>query len=139
MDFPESDSNPREILNRSLVTLAIEPLGQAADHRMITRRASSFLLAIFAAHLSASVAAAHGDAEWIRRSQRFSFCCGPNDCHRVPASTVGMNGLGYVVLWRGEITVIPFQRTLPSDNEDFWLCEDPRRTVRCFFAPPLGS
>lgn len=106
---------------------------------MIAQRAPLLLLALLAAQLSASSVVAHGDAEWIERSKRFSFCCGPNDCHRVPATTVRMNGAGYVLLWRGASTVIPFERALPSENEHFWLCEDPRQIVRCFFAPPLGS
>jgi hypothetical protein len=89
--------------------------------------------------MAPGAAQAHGDAEWIRRSQRFSYCCGPNDCFRLAPNAVAMSSSGYVVLWNGALTVIPYQRTLPSENEDFWLCEDPRRAVRCFFAPRLGS
>ena len=106
---------------------------------MIAQRSALLALALLAAQLSASSVVAHDDAAWIQRSKRFSFCCGPNDCHRVPAATVRMNRLGYVLLWRGASTVIPFEHAYPSENEHFWLCEDPRQIVRCFFAPPLGS
>ncbi len=95
-----------------------------------------FLLAI-------SPARSHDDAAWIGqghyRGADGSYCCGVNDCHRVTWEIVALVRDGYLVSWHGQRTRVPFSQSQRSKDADYWLCERPDHSVRCFFAPPMGS
>lgn len=92
-------------------------------------------------------AAAHSDWDWI---QQFGFtdrngqlCCGMDDCFRVPAAGVESVPGGYAFpnpLDPGRTMTVPYSEAQPSQDGDFWACVNRgRRTLRCFFAPPIGA
>lgn len=66
------------------------------------------------------------------------YCCGPNDCERLPKASVRPTVSGYVFGDGEDAVVIPYAQVLPSIDDDFWVCRPPDGKIRCFFAPPLG-
>ena len=84
-------------------------------------------------------AGSHGDAAWIMQNPATSYCCGPNDCQRVPKDAVRTVGQGYMVSFGTGSMVVPFERTFVSIDDDFWACIPPGGNLKCFFAPPLGA
>ncbi len=86
-------------------------------------------------------ALAHGDAEWIMRGQHRNqageWCCGEGDCSVVRGvHTVSLPGPGYR-LPGGEF--VPQGEAQPSPDGQFWRCQRPDGSRRCFFAPPPNS
>lgn len=83
--------------------------------------------------------AAHGDAAWIMANPATSYCCGPNDCVRLPKSSIKILASGFGVMINGQEMVVPYGKELPSIDDDYWACVPPGGSLRCFFAPPLGT
>lgn len=109
---------------------------------LLAGAAIAAVAALFLAAWLTAVAHAHGDAGWIMRSQVFGWCCSERDCHELPNETVARLPNGWRVLWRGKAYDFVDDRTLPSIDDHFWLCENsvtgaPRERdgQPCFFAP----
>ena len=86
-------------------------------------------------------ALAHGPADWIMqghfRNAAGEWCCGEADCFVVTAvATVTLPAPGYR-LPDGEF--VPQSETQPSPDGQFWRCQRPDGSRRCFFAPPPNS
>ena len=64
------------------------------------------------------------------------WCCGEHDCFAVPAEMVKPNGVGYELRQPSEI--VPYREVLPSQDGQYWRCQRPDGSRRCFFAPPSG-
>lgn len=64
------------------------------------------------------------------------WCCGEHDCFAVPSEFVKPNGVGYELLRPAEL--VPYKDTLPSQDGQYWRCQRPDGSRRCFFAPPSG-
>jgi len=78
---------------------------------------------------------------WISRGgfrgpKNGEWCCGANDCFVVAAQSVKPNGVGYELSDRKE--VVPYEEALPSTDGQYWRCQRPNGTRRCFFAPLMG-
>ena len=105
----------------------------------LTRVVGVALAGVLAA-FSASVALAHDDYDWIRRRGHLSAdgkpCCGKEDCTALAPEQVKQTPDGYSLLEFG--LVVPYRRTLASEDGKFWLCMTSITKVRCFFAPPPG-
>jgi hypothetical protein len=98
-------------------------------------------LAALAALAMASLALAHGDADWIMRgqyrNQAGEWCCGEGDCFVVTGvRPVSLPAPGYR-LPTGEF--VPQAEAQPSPDGQYWRCRRPDGSRRCFFAPPVGS
>lgn len=95
--------------------------------------------------LAAMPALAHGDADWIAKggyqdpTTSGASCCGPTDCHRIEPKDVLMTGEGYIVTHDGHEYRHGFAGVQWSETRDFFICLRPNKTVRCFFAPPVGA
>jgi hypothetical protein len=96
-------------------------------------------LGIAVSMIVARSANSHGDAAWIMQNPSTAYCCGPNDCTRLPKDTVRAVTQGYLVTFGGAPVVVPFEKTLKSADDDFWACIPPGGAMKCFFAPPLGA
>jgi hypothetical protein len=105
------------------------------------------LLAALAALSFSSIAYAHDS--WISRGafrgpQNGEWCCGAADCFVVPSSSVKVSGGGYELQTNNVQSndaqstskeVIPYKEALPSADGQYWRCQRPNGTRRCFFAP----
>lgn len=80
----------------------------------------------------------HGDAEWIQNHPKHSWCCGPEDCHRLEDRAVTRRGNEYVVRWQDRIFTYPIREALPSIDADYWGCIR-GSTLICLFQPNLGA
>jgi hypothetical protein len=84
--------------------------------------------------------AAYAHDSWISRgafkNAAGEWCCGTGDCFVVPATSVHINGVGYV-LYGNE--VVPYSEAQPSPDGAYWRCKRPDGSRRCFFAPPPRS
>lgn len=79
----------------------------------------------------ASIAYAHGDAEWIQKQH--PICCGPTDCVFVPNRDVYRTAEGWKVAGYGG--AVPHDKLLPSIDDHWWACEDPAGRLSCLFNP----
>jgi hypothetical protein len=94
---------------------------------------------ILVALLSVTPAFAHDS--WISRGgfrgpKNGEWCCGANDCFVVTAQSVRVNGTGYVLSQTKE--TVPYEETIPSIDGQYWRCQRPDGSRRCFFAPMMG-
>lgn len=64
------------------------------------------------------------------------WCCNERDCFAIPAELVKPNGVGYEIKQPAEI--VPYKEVLPSQDGQYWRCQRPDGSRRCFFAPPAG-
>ena len=88
--------------------------------------------------LIAGRALGHGDANWIM--MRDPYCCGPTDCSFLPLThRVAPTTQGFVFEWAGREVTVPYWMVKPSIDDHYWLCVNPDQTMRCFYAPPVGS
>jgi hypothetical protein len=87
---------------------------------------------------------------WISRggyrNTAGEWCCGVGDCFVVPKERVVMTGQGYVIVQSplagmGPVQheAIPFSEAQPSPDGEFWRCQRPDGSRRCFFAPPPST
>lgn len=103
------------------------------------------LLVCLAVVFAPLLARAHGDAEWIRRGEYYTFdkprrhCWGISDCHRLERDEVmafgdrfksGSLRLNLYAEW-------PAAKTYVSEDENYWVCFTNERP-HCFFAPAGG-
>lgn len=96
-------------------------------------------LLIALAALFATSALAHDS--WINqggfRNAAGEWCCGEGDCFVVTAvQTVTLPTVGYR-LPGGEF--VPLSEAQPSPDGQFWRCQRPDSSRRCFFAPPPNA
>lgn len=96
-------------------------------------------IAILASILTAVPAVAHDS--WIskggfRGPKNGEWCCGANDCFVVSATSIKVDSLGYVIQSTRE--TVPYEETIPSIDGQYWRCQRPDGTRRCFFAPMVG-
>lgn len=98
-----------------------------------------FMVGLFI--IGVSLAAAHGDAEWIMRGDYRAptgeHCCGPEDCFKLDAADVAVVPGGYMVKSVNEF--IPAEAALLSEDGNYWRCKRSDGSRRCFFAPGMGS
>jgi hypothetical protein len=78
---------------------------------------------------------------WISRGgfrgpKNGEWCCGANDCFVVSAQSVRVNGAGYELAQTKE--TVPYEETIPSIDGQYWRCQRPDGSRRCFFAPMVG-
>jgi hypothetical protein len=95
--------------------------------------------ALFACLLTVAPAFAH--ESWIARGgfrgpKNGEWCCGANDCFIVSATSIKVNAAGYVLLQTKE--TVPYEETIPSADGQYWRCQRPDGSRRCFFAPMMG-
>ena len=95
--------------------------------------------ALLACLLTLTPALAHDN--WISRGGfrgpiNGEWCCGANDCFIVSATSVKISSTGYVLLQTRE--TVPYAETIPSVDGNYWRCQRPDGSRRCFFAPPVG-
>ena len=81
---------------------------------------------------------AFGHDSWISRGgfrgpQNGEWCCGAQDCFVVPAPSVKPGNTGFELY--GAAEVVPYKEVLPSVDGQYWRCQRPNGTRRCFFAP----
>ncbi len=84
----------------------------------------------------------HGDAEWIMNHPKHGWCCGPEDCHVIPAESVTTSPMGFVVEWRGHKRTVLYSEAKPSIDDRYWLCESNEESghfIRCLFTPNMGA
>jgi hypothetical protein len=72
----------------------------------------------------------------FRGPKNGEWCCGVNDCFIVSATSVKVSTTGYVLLQTKE--TVPYEETIPSADGQYWRCQRPDGSRRCFFAPPVG-
>jgi hypothetical protein len=75
---------------------------------------------------------------WISRGsfrgpQNGEWCCGEHDCFVVPSSSVKVGDTGFEIKPIAEI--VPYKEALPSADGQYWRCQRPNGSRRCFFAP----
>lgn len=85
-----------------------------------------------------SLLLAHGDAEWIEKSTKFSYCCGKNDCEKAPKGAVARVQGGYMIVETGQFFPYGNENLWPSKDDDFWWCRPSAPLVKCLFEP-LGN
>jgi hypothetical protein len=83
-------------------------------------------------------ASAYAHDSWISRGgfrgpQNGEWCCGASDCSVVPSSAVKVGGTGFELLPMKE--TVPYKEAMPSVDGQYWRCQRPNGTRRCFFAP----
>jgi hypothetical protein len=64
------------------------------------------------------------------------WCCGEHDCVAIPSERVKPNGSGYEL--SSPVELVPYREALPSQDGQYWRCQRPDGSRRCFFAPPSG-
>jgi hypothetical protein len=97
-------------------------------------------------------ARAHGPADWImqrrHRNAAGEWCCGEGDCFVVTGvATVTQPAAGYRLPGfiredgreRPDGEFVPQSEAQPSPDGQFWRCQRPDGSRRCFFAPPPNS
>jgi hypothetical protein len=94
---------------------------------------------LLACLLTTAPAFAHDS--WISRGgfrgpKNGEWCCGTNDCSIVSGTSVKVSGTGYVLLPNKE--TVPYEETIPSADGQYWRCQRPDGSRRCFFAPMMG-
>jgi hypothetical protein len=99
-------------------------------------RTSRLLLGALALGIASSTAFAHDS--WISRGgfrgpANGEWCCGAQDCFVVPSSAVKTGQIGFELFSAKE--VVPYKEALPSVDGQYWRCQRPNGTRRCFFAP----
>lgn len=99
---------------------------------------SRTFLGAIALILFASTAIAVAHDHWINRGgfrgpQNGEWCCGTQDCFVVPYSAVKLGNAGFELF--GAVEVVPYTEVLPSADGQYWRCQRPNGTRRCFFAP----
>ena len=102
---------------------------------MIGRTLRTLLAALTVLPLSFPVFA---HDSWISRGgfrgpQNGEWCCGTSDCSVVPSTTVKPSNAGFEISPTSE--VVPYKEALPSADGQYWRCQRPNGTRRCFFAP----
>jgi hypothetical protein len=119
-------------------------------HRLTTIAATMSL----ALALLPSMASAHDS--WISRgglrNGAGEWCCGEGDCAVMDIGAVQAKPYGYVIYGRGTIgdgpgairtqiidEIIPTPEAQPSPDGQYWRCQRPDKSRRCFFFPPPGS
>jgi hypothetical protein len=103
---------------------------------MIGRTCRTLFAAMAVLSIS-SIANAHDS--WISRGgfrgpQNGEWCCGASDCSVVPSQSVKVSTGGYELQSTAK-EVIPYKEVLPSADGQYWRCQRPNGTRRCFFAP----
>ena len=96
-------------------------------------------VSIFTVILTPTTAQAHDN--WIsnggfRGPKNGEWCCGTNDCFVVTPQSVRVSGSGYELSPTRE--TVPYEETIPSADGQYWRCQRPDGSRRCFFAPPVG-
>ncbi|MDX2264443.1 MAG: hypothetical protein NW215_05685 [Hyphomicrobiales bacterium] len=104
----------------------------------MTTKLHGLARAAFCALMFAAPAFAHDS--WISRGGYRSpvsgeLCCGHNDCFVIAAENVKINGAGYEL----PRETVPYAETLPSADGQYWRCEKPDGSRRCFFAPAVNA
>jgi hypothetical protein len=94
---------------------------------------------VLACLLNVTPAFAHDS--WISRGgfrgpKNGEWCCGANDCFVVSAMSVKVNGVGYELSQTKE--TVPYEEAIPSADGQYWRCQRPDGSRRCFFAPMMG-
>ena len=94
---------------------------------------------VLACLLTVTPALAHDS--WISRGgfrgpKNGEWCCGASDCFVVSSQSVRVNGVGYELAPTQE--TVPYEESIPSADGQYWRCQRPDGTRRCFFAPMLG-
>jgi hypothetical protein len=69
----------------------------------------------------------------FRGPQNGEWCCGASDCFVVPSSAVKVGNIGFEISTGSE--TVPYKEALPSVDGQYWRCQRPNGTRRCFFAP----
>jgi hypothetical protein len=97
------------------------------------------LLAVLA--LASAVTPSFAHDSWISgggfRNRSNEWCCGANDCTIVRGvQHVTMPMPGYRLHATSEF--VSERDTQPSPDGEYWRCERPNHSLRCFFAPPEG-
>jgi hypothetical protein len=94
-------------------------------------------LALAALMATATLAGAHGPAEWIERgafrNAAGELCCGERDCVELADADVAVTARGYLVKSISE--TVPYSEALPSPDGHYWRCQW-GGVRKCFFAPP---
>ncbi|HEY5798469.1 MAG TPA: hypothetical protein VIU82_25990 [Bosea sp. (in: a-proteobacteria)] len=80
------------------------------------------------------------------------YCCNTKDCQPIPKAAVKVTAKGYIVTLAPHehpmlaketaphTYLIPFDIVRESKDDDFHACIYPGpETMRCFYAPPVGS
>jgi hypothetical protein len=96
------------------------------------------LFVVFACLLTVTPALAH--ESWISRGgfrgpKNGEWCCGANDCFVVSSQSVRVNGVGYELPTK---ETVPYEEAIPSIDGQYWRCQRPDGSRRCFFAPMMG-
>lgn len=98
---------------------------------------SLVLTAVFVVVAPTSFAHDHWiNAGGFRAPAGNEWCCSERDCFAIPAELVKPNGIGYELMQPHEI--VPYKEVLPSQDGQYWRCQRPDGSRRCFFAPPSG-
>jgi hypothetical protein len=99
---------------------------------------TSLIAALAALSLTAFSSQLLAHDSWISRGgfrgpMNGEWCCGASDCFVVPATAVKTSGGGFELAPTQE--VVPYKEALPSVDGQYWRCQRPNGTRRCFFAP----
>jgi hypothetical protein len=100
--------------------------------------------------LAAFLFGARAHESWISRGGHRNgageWCCGVGDCFVVPKEHVFETRDGYVLVFGPVLgagpayhELVPFAEAQPSPDGEFWRCQRPDRSRRCFFAPPPST
>lgn len=102
----------------------------------MNRRTFKILFAAMAMFSFSTPLFAHDS--WISRGgfrgpQNGEWCCGATDCSVVPSSSVKVGNAGFEIKTIAE--TVPYKEALPSADGQYWRCQRPNGSRRCFFAP----
>lgn len=97
---------------------------------MMLAKISVILLAL------CSVTWAHEDRVTTYKDRYGNGCCGPGTCHIASGVQFVTDPRPGYLLTDGRL--IPEQEVLPSDDNNFWLCEQSGQW-HCFFVPGLRT
>lgn len=104
--------------------------------------------AVLVAALLASCVPALAHDSWISRgglrNAAGEWCCGAGDCFELSAEQVRTGRGGYVIGGKSVVAgkdkifteIVPYSESQPSPDGQFWRCQRPDGSRRCFFSPP---
>ena len=107
-----------------------------------------FAALIACASFVGTMAFAHDS--WIsrggHRNAAGEWCCGEGDCFATPGDRIVVTANGYAIVTQTAsgsastpVEVVPFSEAQPSPDGQYWRCQRPDKSRRCFFAPPPNS